>query len=123
MSGVLCGLASGGHSPKNSTFAGNAQHTANYLTAAQRLSTKHWSAWNDLITTGGSAHYGQSLVTPSNTVLVLIRVSTSSFEISAYDGPTGRVKYNLTNEFVQISDRGWTATYSTGPRLARRHSL
>ena len=108
---AFCAVLPAAVQAQNSTFAGNAQHTANYPTAAQRLSTKHWSAWNDLITTGGSAHYGQPLVTPSNTVLVPIRVSTSSFEISAYDGPTGRLKYTLTNDFVQISYSGWTATY------------
>src|SRR5271170_499300 len=56
------------------TFAGNAQHTANNPAAAQRLSALHWSAAVDLHNTGESAHYGQPLVTASNTVIVPIRV-------------------------------------------------
>ncbi len=99
--------------PKTSTFAGitPAAHTANYPVAAQRLSSTHWSTWNDLITTGGSAHYGQPLVTASNTVIVPIRVNNNTFRIGAFDGPTGRLKYTMTNDFVQISYSGWTATY------------
>src|SRR5271163_940114 len=74
---------------QSSSFAGNAQHTANYPVAAQRLSNLHWSASVDLHNTGESAHYGAPLVTASNTVIVPVR-TTSGFQVSAYDGPTGR---------------------------------
>ena len=66
---AFCAVLPAAVQAQTSTFAGNAQHTANYPVAAQRLSSTHWSTWNDLITTGGSAHYGQPLVTASNTAL------------------------------------------------------
>ena len=96
---------------QSSSFAGNAQHTGNYPVAAQRLSTARWSNQVDLVSNGSSAHYGQSLVTASNTVIVPIRVNSSSFKISAFDGLTGRLKYTLTNDFVPIAYGGWVATY------------
>ncbi len=96
---------------QSATFAGNAQHTGNFPVAAQRLSSLHWTAPVDLDNTGEYAHYGEPLVTPSNTVIIPVKISTNTFEIIAYDGPTGRLKYILTNDFVQVPFSGWIATY------------
>src|SRR6266699_6302738 len=48
------------------TFAGNAQHTAQYSAPAQRLNRVRWTTEIDLKNTGGSAHYGAPLITPAN---------------------------------------------------------
>src|SRR5208282_3104474 len=47
---------------QSASFAGNAQHTANYPVAPQRFSSLHWSASVDLHNTGEFAHYGEPLV-------------------------------------------------------------
>lgn len=46
------------------TFGGNAQHTANYSPAAQNLNVVHWTTSIDLNNTGGFAHYGAPVITP-----------------------------------------------------------
>jgi WD40 repeat protein len=97
---------------QSSSFAGNAQHTANYPVAPQRLSATHWSAnVDDLSSNAGSTHYGEPLVTASNTVIVPYRTNRSGFQIHGYDGVTGRLKYTLTNDFAPIPYTGWAATY------------
>jgi hypothetical protein len=48
------------------TFAGNAQHTAVYATAAQDLNAIRWSTDIDLNTSGAFAHFGGPLITPAN---------------------------------------------------------
>ncbi|MDB6064087.1 MAG: hypothetical protein JWR26_295 [Pedosphaera sp.] len=96
---------------QSSSFAGNAQHTANYPVAPQRLSASHWSALVDLHSSGTFAHYGAPLVTASNTVIVPVRTSGTNFQIRGYDGASGRLKYTLTNDFVPINDSTWIATY------------
>src|SRR5215471_9256410 len=52
------------------TFGGNAQHTAIYSPAAQNLNTVHWTTSIDLNNTGGYAHYGAPVITPANTIFV-----------------------------------------------------
>src|SRR6185436_10447751 len=49
---------------QNPTFAGDAQHTAQYEPAAQRLNQIRWSTAIDLRTSGAAAHYAAPLVTP-----------------------------------------------------------
>src|ERR1035438_10388427 len=47
-----------GEAMAQTTFAGNAQHTAIYSPTAQSLNTVHWTAPIDLNNTGAYAHYG-----------------------------------------------------------------
>jgi uncharacterized repeat protein (TIGR01451 family) len=94
------------------SFAGNAQHTANYPAAAQRLSALRWSASVDLSNSGDSVHYGEPLITASNTVIVPVRISTSNtFQINAYDGASGRLKYTVTNDFTAVASGGYIVSY------------
>src|SRR5205085_11527909 len=96
--GVFSFLAVGisGASAQPASFAGTAQHTAQYSPPAQHLSQIRWSTSINLNNSGGGAHYGAPLVTSANTVLVPVRTS-SGFQVSAFEGSTGRLKYTLTN--------------------------
>src|SRR6516162_9389434 len=76
------------------SFAGNAQHTAVFDVPAQPLNSIHWSTSINLSNTGAFAHYGAPLVTASNTVLVPVKTA-GGFQISAFEGSTGRPKYIL----------------------------
>ena len=72
-----------------STFGGNAQHTANYSPAAQNLNALHWTASIDLNNTGGFAHYGAPVIRPANTIFVPVKTgSTGGFQISFSTRPT-----------------------------------
>src|ERR1700682_655871 len=55
------------------SFGGNAQHTANYSPAAQNLNAVHWTTAIDLNNTGAYAHYGAPVITPANTIFVPIK--------------------------------------------------
>src|SRR5215510_12886621 len=56
---------------QSSTFAGNAQHTAQYSVRAQHLNRVLWSASVDTRAGGsGNSHYGAPLITASNTIIV-----------------------------------------------------
>src|SRR6266705_5745067 len=68
------------------TFAGTAQHTAQYFPSAQHLNRVRWSTPIDLNNTGAYAHYGAPLITSSNTVLVTVKTATNSFEVRAFEG-------------------------------------
>jgi hypothetical protein len=75
------------------TFGGNAQHTANYGTAAQNLNAVHWTTSIDQNNTGGFAHYGAPLITPANTIFVPVKTgSTGGFAIPARPGSTIAVR-------------------------------
>jgi hypothetical protein len=106
------------------TFAGNAQHTALYSAPAQRLNLVKWSTSIDLANSGAGAHYGAPLITPENTVLVPVKTA-SGFQISAFEGATGRFKYTLTNDFIPppIATNGWISVFqpvlATPPSGAR----
>src|SRR5436190_7300354 len=108
------------------TFAGDPQHTANYVVPAQHLNTARWSTSVDLDHGGAFAHYGAPLVTGSNTVIIPVRTATG-FLIRAFEGVTGRLKYALTNDYVppSLATNSWFPVYqpvlaaaaSTGLRL------
>jgi len=83
---------------QQTTFAGNAQHTAQFEAAAQPLNAVHWTVPVDLVNTGAWAHYASPLITPANTVLVSVRTA-AGFQVSGYEGATGRLKYTLTNDY------------------------
>jgi hypothetical protein len=94
------------------SFAGNAQHTAVFDVPAQPLNSIHWSTSINLSNTGAFAHYGAPLVTASNTVLVPVKTA-GGFQISAFEGSTGRPKYILATDFIMppIATNGWIPVY------------
>src|SRR5262249_13833316 len=105
-----------------STFALNSQHTGQYGTPAQSLSRIRWSTSIDLRPSGGGAHYAAPVITPSNTVVVAVK-TIPGFQLNAFEGLTGRLKYVLTNDYL-LPSYGWVPVYqpvlaqsSDGPRL------
>ena len=113
--GVIFRPARAADSGSVPTFAGNAQHTAVFLPAAQDLNPIHWSTSIDLHTAAGSAHYGAPLITSANTVLVPVKTATDGFQIDAFDGAAGAGKYTLTTDYV-LPPHNWIPTYQ--PLLA-----
>src|SRR5712671_790367 len=112
---------------QSASFAGDAQHTAVFPVAAQHLNAIRWTTPIDTHYTG-FAHYGAPLVTPSNTVLVPVKISTNGFQVGAFESATGRRKYTLTNDYIMapIPTNGstWIPVYQpaianppTGQRL------
>lgn len=99
-------------SAQSPTFAGNAQHTANYPVPAQHLNAVRWSTSIDLDNSGAFAHYGAPLITLSNTVIVPVK-TTAGFEIKGFDGATGRLKYTLTNDYIPptLPTNSWFPVY------------
>src|SRR5437667_4110997 len=93
---------------QQATFAGNAQHTAQYSVPAQALNRVRWITTNDF-TVGDFAHYGAPLITASNTVLLPVTIS-SGFKINALEGATGRLKYTLTNDYI-LPNYNWQPVY------------
>src|SRR5262249_54474689 len=68
---------------------------------------------------------GVPLITPSNTVIAPVRAA-AGFQISAYEGATGRLKYTLTNDYLlpTLPTNSWIPVYQpvianppSGPRL------
>jgi hypothetical protein len=112
---------------QSSSFAGDAQHTAVFSVPAQNLNAIRWTTPIDTHYSG-FAHYGAPLVTPSNTVLVPVKISTNGFQVGAFESATGRRKYTLTNDYIMapIPTNGstWIPVYQpaianppTGQRL------
>jgi hypothetical protein len=111
---------------QQSTFAGNAQHTAHFNAPAQPLNAVHWTIPVDLVNGGSLAHYAAPLITAANTVFASVR-TTTGFQLSAYQGTTGRLKYTLTNDYLlptPPTNGGWIPVYQpvianppSGPRL------
>ena len=84
-----------------STFAGNAQHTAIYAPAAQALNSVRWSTPLDL-NAGTLAHYGQPLISAANTIFAPIKTGLDDgFRIDALDATTGAAKYTLATDYAQ----------------------
>jgi hypothetical protein len=98
------------------TFAGNAQHTAVYQTAAQNLNTIHWSTTIDLNNSGVLAHYAPPLITSANTVLVPVKTAGDGFQVNAFDGSSGAAKYTLTTDYILPHYDNWIPVYN--PALA-----
>src|SRR5437870_3397183 len=55
----------------------------------------------------GSAHYGAPLISPSNTVFVPVGFAvpttngySRNYRIDVFEGPTGKLKYTLTNDYL-----------------------
>jgi hypothetical protein len=93
------------------SFAGNAQHTANYQPAAQNLNSIHWTTTIDLNNTGVLAHYGSPLVTSANTVLVPVKTATDGFQVNAFDGASGTAKYNVATDY-RLPTHDWVPVYN-----------
>ena len=99
-----------------SSFAGNAQHTAVYIPAAQDLNAVHWSTSIDLNNTGGFAHYGAPLITPANTIFVPVKTGANGgFQINVFNAVNGAALYSLTTDYIQPS-HNWILPYQ--PALA-----
>jgi hypothetical protein len=84
---------------QSDTFARDAQHTAVFEAPAQRLNAIRWTTPIDTHYSG-FAHYGAPVVTPSNTVLVPVKISSTGFLVRAFESATGRIKYTLTNDYI-----------------------
>ncbi len=94
-----------------SSFGGNAQHTASYGTAAQKLNAITWTTSIDLNNTGGYAHYGAPLISSANTVFVPVKTgATSGFKINALSGATGSALYSLSTDYI-LPSHNWIPTY------------
>jgi hypothetical protein len=103
VSGMLALCSSGRLVAQPATFALNAQHTALYSTPGQPLARARWITSIDLNNTGASTHYGAPVITPSNTVLVPVKTTNGvqiAFQVSAFEGATGRLKYTLTTDYI-----------------------
>ncbi len=102
------------------TFGGNAQHTAIYSPAAQNLNAVHWTTSIDLNNTGGYAHYGAPVITPANTIFVPVKISAADgFQINVFNAATGAALYSLSTDYVQPS-HNWILPYQpvlAGTRL------
>jgi hypothetical protein len=101
-----------GGAEAQSSFAGTAQHTANYSATAQNLNAVHWTTSIDKNNTGGFAHYGAPVLTPANTIFVPVKTGAmSGFEINAFDGGTGgAAMYSLNTDYVAPSSQ-WIVPY------------
>jgi hypothetical protein len=99
---------------QSSTFAGDGQHTGQYSAPAQTLNGVHWSTKISLTNFLTDAHYGAPLITPANTVVTPVRTA-SGYQVSAFDGATGRLKYTLTTDY-RLPSYHWLPAYQ--PALA-----
>ena len=127
VAGIVAVLLIGGAQvpAQSDTFGGNAQHTGLYNATAQRLNRQLWSTSIDLNNTGAYAHYGAPLITPSNTVIVPVKIATG-FKVNVFEGSTGRLKYTLATDYIlpPLAAGGWIPAYQpviasnvSGPRL------
>jgi hypothetical protein len=122
---LLIGLLSAGIAKSGAqsyTFAGNPQHTAQYPVRAQHLNRVFWSASVDATHHTSSSHYGAPLITASNTIIVPAVIAGTSgltssvrYNIKAYEGGTGRLKYTLTNDYappmLPVNPSPWWPVY------------
>jgi hypothetical protein len=94
------------------SFAADAQHTAVFGAPAQHLNAIRWTTPIDTHYSG-YAHYGAPLITPSNTVLIPVKISATGFRINGIESVTGRLKYSLSNDFIMppTATNGWIPVY------------
>jgi hypothetical protein len=99
-------------------FGGNAQHTSLSSVTAQSLNSIHWQTPVDLdpqYDSGGELliHYGTPIVTPGNTVIVPVKTgATSGFEIEAFNGASGAVKWTVSTDYQLPQSYDWTPEYA-----------
>lgn len=100
-----------GETEAQTTFGGNAQHTANYSPAAQNLNVVHWTASIDLNNTGSFAHYGAPVITPANTIFVPVKTgATGGFRINVFNAASGAAIYSLSTDYIQ-PPHNWILPY------------
>jgi hypothetical protein len=83
-------------------YAHDPQHTGTSATAAQALNSIHWQTPIDLsgAASGGGTlfvHYGSPVVTAANTIIVPMTTSTGGYQLEAFNGATGALKYTLSS--------------------------
>jgi hypothetical protein len=109
--GLMLAFLLAGSAAAQSTFGGDAQHTANYSPAAQNLNAIHWTASIDLNNTGAFAHYGAPLITPANTIFVPVKTGANDgFKINVFSAADGTALYSLTTDYTQPS-HNWILPY------------
>src|SRR5947207_10435159 len=100
-----------GEAGAQTTFAGNAQHTAIYSPAAQNLNAVHWTTSIDLDNSGGYAHYGAPLITPANTIIVPVKTGhADGFKINVLNAASGTALYSLSTNYTQ-PPHNWILAY------------
>ncbi|HEY2012511.1 MAG TPA: hypothetical protein VGH38_03370, partial [Bryobacteraceae bacterium] len=112
LSSVVClfGFTGMAHGQAVPTFAGNAQHTAIYQSAAaQDLNRIQWSTTIDMNNTGAFAHYGAPLITAANTVIVPVKTA-SGFLLNVFTGGSGTGLYTLLTDYIRPSST-WIPVY------------
>lgn len=110
--GLCCffAFASGRASAQSTTFGGNAQHTSMYAAPAQSLNQFKLQATIDF-NPGALVHYGAPLVTAGNTLVVPVKTAGDSFQVRAFNGPTGAAKYTLTTDYI-LPAHNWIPSYN-----------
>lgn len=113
---------------QNVPWSGHAhdpQHTGTSANASQPLNSIHWQTPIDLsgAANGGGAlfvHYGSPLVTAANTVIVPVTNSSGNYQLEAFNGTTGALKYTLSSCVASgcysMPGLSWTPPY--GPVLS-----
>jgi hypothetical protein len=103
--------------PAWSNHAGNAQHTGNAKFPAQPLQQIYWSMPVDLKQAGFPIHYGSSLVTEHNTVVVPVKVGTlDTFRVEAQQGSDGTLLWQYQPDYnLPPYGTNWIPSY--GPAL------
>jgi subtilisin family serine protease len=99
-----------------SSYAGNAQHTADSIVPSQPLQGVRWETPVDLSPQySGSElliHYGSPLVTQANTVVVPVKTgATNGFEIEGLAGATGTTLWTQVTDYV-LPPHNWVPSYS-----------
>jgi hypothetical protein len=101
------------------SHAHDRQHSGISAVAAQPLHKIHWSTPVDLdpqISSGEILiHYGSSLVTPSNTVIVPVKTGLNRFRVEARNGADGSLLWKLDTTY-SVPSAGFTPSF--GPALA-----
>jgi hypothetical protein len=102
------------------TFAGGSSHRATSATASQLPQAILWSTPVDLNPQGAgfslTAHYGSPVMTPTNTVVVPVKVGADdTFRIEGHRGADGTLIWQLASDYVQ-PPHDWTLPFQ--PTLA-----
>src|SRR6266699_601308 len=69
------------------------------------LNRIRWSTSIDFRNSGAGAHYGAPVITSSNTVVIAVK-TTNGFQVSAFEGPSGKLKYTLATDYL-LPSYGW----------------
>ncbi len=108
---LCCTLQLAGMATAQTTFGGNAQHTANYSTPAQNLNAVHWTASVDLNNTGALAHYGAPVISHANTIFVPVKTGLSGgFRIDVFNAANGAAMYSLSTDYI-LPPFNWVPVY------------